>query len=378
MRDSVSLPLPFIDLQQQRNRIANEIDAAITRVLDHGAFVMGPEVTELENRLSQYSGTNHTITCSNGTDALLMALMAKDVGPGDAVFVPSFTFTSTAEAPALLGATPVFVDVLPDTFNLDATSLDNAVAAATSSGLKPSCVITVDLFGQPVNFSAIGTVAEDHGMWILDDAAQSFGAKYKNQPIGTHGLMTTTSFYPSKPLGCYGDGGAVFTNDEDLMKKLVSIRIHGQGRTRNKTERIGLTARFDSIQAAILLEKLKIFDDECQRRQSAMEYYNKDLADYVKTPVVDKNCVSVWAQYTIKHIKRDSIVNTLSACGIPTAVFYAHPLHTQEPYKNFPLPDGGLPVTEALAKEVVSLPMHPYLDQETQDRIINAVLTAIS
>jgi len=378
MRDSVSSPLPFIDLQQQRSRIANEIDTAITRVLDHGAFIMGPEVTELEERLSQYCGTNHTITCSSGTDALLMALMAKDIGPGDAVFVPSFTFTSTAEAPALLGATPVFVDVLPDTFNLDGASLDNAVAAATAAGLKPSCVITVDLFGQPVNFSIIEAVAQDHGIWILDDAAQSFGAQYKNQPIGTHALMTTTSFYPSKPLGCYGDGGAVFTDSEDLMRKLVSIRIHGQCQTRSSSERIGLTARFDSIQAAILLEKLKIFDDECQRRQSVVERYNKGLAGHVKTPVLAENCVSVWTQYTIKHTKRESIVNTLSACGIPTAVFYAEPLHTQEPYMNFPLPDGGLPVTEALAKEVLSLPMHPYLDQETQDRIINAVLTAIS
>jgi dTDP-4-amino-4,6-dideoxygalactose transaminase len=371
-------PIAFIDLQAQRARIADRIDAAIARVLAHGAFIMGPEVTELERRLAQHSDTKHVVTCSSGTDALLMALMAQDIGRGDAVFVPSFTFTATAEIVVLAGATPVFVDVLPDTFNMDARSLERAITVARQTGLKPACVIPVDLFGQPTDIAAITHVAETHGLWILNDAAQSYGATYKGKRLGSFGGATATSFYPAKPLGCYGDGGAIFTNDDELHRRLVQVRVHGQGRDRNETVRIGLTARFDSIQAAILLEKLAIFDEECTARQVRAARYDTGLGGVVHTPVVAKDCTSVWAQYTIRSNRRDRIVASLSAKRIPTAIYYPKPVHTQMPYKGFPVAGGGLPVTDQLAQDVVSLPMHPYLSFDDQDRVIAAVRAAVA
>jgi dTDP-4-amino-4,6-dideoxygalactose transaminase len=318
------------------------------------------------------------VTCSSGTDALLMALMARDVGRGDAVFVPSFTFTATAEVVVLAGATPVFVDVDPDTFNMDAASLTRAVAVARQTGLKPACVIPVDLFGQPVDIDAIDAVAAEHDLWILNDAAQSYGATYRGRRLGVFGDATATSFYPSKPLGCYGDGGAIFTNDDELHRRLVQVRVHGQGRDRNETVRIGLTARFDSIQAAVLLEKLAIFDDECASRQKLAARYTKALSGVVQTPIITDGGTSVWAQYTIRSNRRDRIVATLTAKHIPTAVFYSKPIHHQTPYRGFPVAGGGLPVTEQLAHEVVSLPMHPYLSTDDQDRVIAAVCAAVA
>jgi dTDP-4-amino-4,6-dideoxygalactose transaminase len=371
-------PVAFIDLQKQRARIADRIDAGIARVLAHGAFIMGPEVAELERRLAAHSGTKHVISCSSGTDALLMCLMARDIGRGDAVFVPSFTFTATAEVVVLAGATPVFVDVLPDTFNIDAKSLERAVTVARQTGLKPACVIPVDLFGQPTDITAITQIAEAHDLWILNDAAQAYGATYQGQRLGGFGGATATSFYPSKPLGCYGDGGAIFTNDDELHRRLIQVRVHGQGRDRNDTARIGLTARFDSIQAAVLIEKLAIFDDECAARQACAARYNAGLADVVQTPAVAKDCTSVWAQYTIRSNRRDRIVASLSAKQIPTAVFYPKPIHVQTPYKGFPVAGGGLPVTDQLAQDVLSLPMHPYLSPEDQDRVIAAVRAAVA
>jgi dTDP-4-amino-4,6-dideoxygalactose transaminase len=307
-----------------------------------------------------------------------MALMSKDVGRGDAVFVPSFTFTATAEVPALLGATPVFVDVLADTFNMDPASLDRAVAVAKQAGLRPACVIPVDLFGQPVDFDGIKAVADQHGLWILDDAAQSFGALYKGRPLGTCADITATSFYPSKPLGCYGDGGAVFTDDDEVAKRLTQVRVHGQGRDRNENVRLGLTARFDSIQAAVLLEKLAIFEAECAERNAVATRYSAGLRDVVQTPVVRDDCTSVWAQYTITSPRRDRIAAGLQTENIPTSVFYPKPIHTQLPYRGFPVAAGGMPVTERLAEEVLSLPMHPYLTPEMQERIIAAVRRALA
>jgi len=369
--------IAFIDLQSQRSRIADRIDAAIARVLAHGAFIMGPEVAELERRMCQHSGAKHTVTCSSGTDALLMALMARDVGRGDAVFVPSFTFTATAEVVMLAGATPVFVDVRPDTFNMCADSLARSIAVAKQTGLKPACVIPVDLFGQPADVNAIAHVADSHGLWVLSDAAQSYGATWQGKRVGVFGKATATSFYPAKPLGCYGDGGAVFTDDDDMHKRLVQVRVHGQGRDRNDTVRVGLTARFDSIQAAVLLEKLAIFDDECAQRQAIAERYTAGLHDIVQTPVVVPEATSVWAQYTIRSPRRDRIVATLSANQIPTSVFYPKPIHVQTPYRGCPK-DDGLPVTEQLAQDVVSLPMHPYLSLDDQDRVIAAVRAALT
>ena len=294
----------MVDLQAQRHRLGTRIDAAIARVLDHGGFIMGPEVAEIERRLAVHCGAKHVLTCSSGTAALMMALMAHDIGRGDAVFVPSFTFTATAEAVVLVGATPVFVDVLSDTFNLDAESLTRAVAVAHHAGLKPACVIAVDLFGQPADFDALHDVARAHGLWILDDAAQSYGASYKGRTLGTCAHVTATSFYPSKPLGCYGDGGAVFTDNDDIARKLIQVRVHGQGRDRNENLRIGLTARFDSIQAAILMEKLAIFDEECASRDRIAQRYTAGLKDVVTAPVVAPECTSVWAQYTITSPRR--------------------------------------------------------------------------
>lgn len=383
MRDSATAPVEFpavafIDLQAQRARIGARMEAAINRVLAHGGFIMGPEVAEVERRLTVHCGAKHVIACSSGTTALVMALMAKDVGRGDAVFVPSFTFTATAEVPALVGATPVFVDVLPDTFNLDPASLEHAVAVAKHAGLRPACVIPVDLFGQPVDFDAIKAVADAHGVWILDDAAQSYGARYKGRALGTCADITTTSFYPSKPLGCYGDGGAVFTEDDDVAKRLTQVRVHGQARDRNENVRLGLTARFDTIQAAVLLEKLSIFDAECAERRAVAARYTAGLQDVVKTPVVLADCTSVWAQYTITSPRRDRIAAALQAENIPTTIHYLKPIHTQAPYRGYPVVTGGLPVTEQLAQEVLSLPMHSYLTTEMQDRIIAAVRRALA
>lgn len=381
MRDTAVVPVaptpvPLIDLKAQRTRIGARIEAAIKRVLDHGAYIMGPEVLEAEKRLGALSGAQHVISCSNGTTAMVMALMAWDIGRGDAVFVPSFTFTATAEVAPIVGATPVFVDVLPDTFNMDPDSLERAIAVAIQTGLKPRVVIPVDLFGQPADHDAIRAIADKHGLLILDDAAQSFGARYKTKKLGAVADITTTSFYPSKPLGCYGDGGAVFTNNEEWARKLTQVRVHGQGRDRNENVRIGLTGRFDSIQAAVLLEKLAIFEEECDARQKIADRYNAGLAGAVSTPFVRPDCTSVWAQYTISSVRRDKIVAALTAKAISTAVFYAKPVHLQTPYRGFPVAAGGLPVTERLSQEVVSLPMHPYLAADVQDEIIAVVRAA--
>lgn len=377
MRDTASSPLPFIDLQAQRARISEQIDAGIAQVLDHGAFIMGPEVAEVESELAARANVAHCLTCSSGTDALMMPLMAANVGLGDAVFVPSFTFISSAEVPTLLGASPVFVDVDPVTFNMDADSLNMAVAAAKGAGLTPKVVMTVDLFGQPADYDRIRPVAERHGLWILDDAAQSFGASYKETPVGALARVTGTSFYPSKPLACYGDGGAVLTDDRDLFEHMKSIRVHGNGGDGGEIKRVGLTARFDSIQAAVLLAKLTIFEDECEKRNAVAARYSDSLGDYVTTPAILDRVTSVWAQYTVVSPHRDAIVETLSAESIPTALFYPQPLHTQDPYREFPLHNGGLPVTEKLAQQTVSLPIHPYLDADAQERIIAAVKTAV-
>ncbi len=377
MRDAVSSPLPFIDLQAQRERIADEIDAGIARVLAHGAFIMGPEVLEVEAQLAARAGVAHCLTCASGTDALTLPLMAAEIGPSDAVLVPSFTFTSSAEVIALRGAAPVFVDVDRRTFNMDPGSLVAGIKTAKDAGLTPRAIMTVDLFGQPADYGAIVPIAEEHGLWILDDAAQSFGANHNGTPLGAIGRVTGTSFYPSKPLGCYGDGGAVLTDDTELYQRMKSIRVHGNGGSGGVTC-LGLTARFDSIQAAVLLEKLKIFDDECDRRSAVATRYTQHLSDVVQTPTLIDGVTSVWAQYTVISEHRDEIARKLGEQGIPTALFYPHPLHTHAPYRDFPLAGNGLPVTEELAGKVVSLPMHPYLETDVQDRIIDAVRSAIA
>jgi dTDP-4-amino-4,6-dideoxygalactose transaminase len=371
-------PIPFIDIGAQRKRLGKSIDDAVGRVLAHCQFIMGPEVRQLEADLSAFCGARHTISCSNGTDALVMALMATNVGPGDAVFCPSFTFCATAEAIVVVGASPVFVDVEEKTFNIDLASLERAIAEAKRAGLKLKAIIPVDLFGQPADLDAIAAVAKREGMFVISDAAQSFGATYKGKRVGTQALLTTTSFFPAKPLGCYGDGGAIFTDDDKIAEILRSIRVHGQGADKYDNVRIGMTGRLDTIQAAVLIEKLKIFQDEIEARNRVASRYNAGLKDVAIVPEVASGYGSVWAQYTIRVEKRDALAAVLQTRGVPTAIYYPKPLHRQEPYKRYPVAGNGLPVTDRLAAEVISLPMHPYLDEPTQDRVIAAVREALA
>jgi len=374
-------PVPFIDIAAQRQRLGKSIDEAVSRVLTHCQFINGPEVTALEAQLAAFSGAKHVVSCASGTDALVMVLMAKNVGPGDAVLCPSFTFCATGEAVALVGATPVFVDVDEATFNMDPVSLKRGIATARARGLKPRAVIVVDLFGQSADHDAIGDVAEADGLFVLDDAAQGFGASYKGRKLGTFGLATATSFFPAKPLGCYGDGGAIFTDDDELAELLRSIRVHGQGSDKYDNVRLGITGRLDTMQAAVLIEKLKIFEDEIAARNRVAEYYARGLGNVVTVPRLASGCTSVWAQYTIRLPKgadRDGFAAALKAQGIPTAIYYTKSIHQQTAYKHYPVADGGLPASERLSEDVISLPMHAYLDEPTQDRIIKAVRGALS
>jgi len=374
-------PVPFIDIAAQRRRLGKPIDEAVARVLDHCQFINGPEVTALEGALAKFSRAKHVVSCASGTDALLMVLMAKNVGPGDAVLCPSFTFCATGEAVALAGATPVFVDVDEATFNMDIASLKRGIATAKQRGLKPRGVIPVDLFGQSADHDAIAAIAEAEGLFVLDDAAQGFGASYKGRKLGTFGLATATSFFPAKPLGCFGDGGAIFTDDDGLAETLRSIRVHGQGADKYDNVRLGLTGRLDTMQAAILIEKLKIFEDEIAARNEVAERYARALGNLVTVPRLASGCTSVWAQYTIRLPKgtdRDGFAAALKTQGIPTAIYYTKSMHQQTAYRDFPVADGGLPVSEMLSNDVISLPMHAYLDEPTQARVIEAVRGALS
>jgi dTDP-4-amino-4,6-dideoxygalactose transaminase len=380
-------PLPFIDVAAQRRRLGSAIDEAVARVLTSCQFILGPEVRALESELAAFCGARHAITCSSGTDALRLVLMAWGIGPGDAVICPTFTFCATAEVPALCGATPVLADVDAETFNLDPSSVERAIATAKRRGLKPRAIIPVDLFGQPADHDAIAAIAAAHDLLILDDAAQSFGATYKGRQLGAvlpgakpGTVAAATSFFPAKPLGCYGDGGAVFTDDDDLAARIRSIRVHGEGVDKYDAARIGLAARLDTIQAAILLEKLKIFPQEIAARNQAAERYAAGLAGVAIVPRVAKERTSVWAQYTIRLTpgRRDALAAALKQQGIPTAIYYAKPLHRQAAYRDYPVAEGGLPVSERLAEEVISLPMHAYLDDTTQERIIAAVARALA
>jgi dTDP-4-amino-4,6-dideoxygalactose transaminase len=374
-------PIPFIDLAAQRRRLGKSVDEAVARVLDHCQFINGPEVMQLEAALADFSGARHVVTCASGTDALLMVLMAKGVGRGDAVLCPSFTFSATGEAVALTGATPVFTDVDEATFNMDADSLKRGIATARKLGLTPKAVIPVDLFGQSADHDAIGKVAEAEGLFVLDDAAQAFGASYKGRRLGTFGLVTATSFFPAKPLGCFGDGGAIFTDDAKLAETLRSIRVHGQGSDKYDNVRLGLTGRLDTIQAAVLIEKLKIFEDEIAARNKVAERYARGLGNVVTVPHVASGCTSIWAQYTIRLPKgtdRDGFAAALKAQGIPTAIYYVKSMHQQTAYRDYPVAEGGLPASESLSSDVISLPMHAYLDEALQDRVIKAVRGALS
>jgi len=373
--------IPFIDIAAQRRRLGHSVDEAVARVLSHCQFINGPEVRELEAALAAFCGAKHVVTCASGTDALLMVLMAKGVGRGDAVLCPSFTFCATGEVVALTGATPVFVDVDEATFNIDAASLARGIKTARKLGLRPRAVIPVDLFGQSADHDAIGAVAEAEGLFVLDDAAQAFGASYKGRRLGGFGVITATSFFPAKPLGCFGDGGAIFTDDAEFAETLRSVRVHGQGLDKYDNIRIGMTARLDTIQAAVLIEKLKIFEEEIAARNKVAERYAQGLGNVVTIPRLASGTTSVWAQYTIRlpeGTDRNAFAASLKAQGIPTAIYYPKSMHQQTAYRDFPVADGGLATSERLSSDVISLPMHAYLDEPTQARIIKAVRDVLS
>ena len=372
-------PIPFIDVAAQRRRLGSAIDAAVGRVLNHCQFILGPEVRAFEAELAAFCDARHVVTCASGTDALILALRAMGVGPGDAVLCPSFTFCATAEVAVLVGATPVFVDVDATTFNIDAKGIAGAVATAKEAGFTPKAIIPVDLFGLPADHGAVRAAASAENLLVLDDAAQAFGATYNNRRLGTFGQATATSFFPAKPLGCYGDGGAVMTDDDGFAEALRSLRVHGQGSDKYDNVRIGLASRLDTIQAAILIEKLKIFPDEIDARNRVASRYTEGLGDIVGVPRIPAGCTSVWAQYTIRVAggRRDALAAALKSEGIPTAIYYPIPLHRQQAYKHYPVGKGGVAMSDRLATEVISLPMHAYLDAPTQDRIIDATRRAL-
>ena len=338
---------------------------------------MGPEVVALETMLAQYVGTCHAVTCASGTDALQLLLMARGIGRGDAVFLPAFTFTATAEVVSLLGATPVFVDVEPSSFNVDIQSLAAAVQCTARGPLSPKAIVAVDLFGQPADYTALNRLAAENDMFVIEDAAQSFGASRGNVRAGALTHAAATSFFPAKPLGCYGDGGAIFTDDDEVAEICRSLRAHGKGEHKYEIVRVGLNSRMDTVQAAVLIEKLAIFDEEIAARHTVAARYQLGLGGVVDTPGVSDGSTSVWAQYTIKVDERDQVAALLKAQGIPTGVYYPSPLGRQPAYAHCPTAPGGVPVSETLARQVLSLPMHPYLDDATQGRIIEAVIHAV-
>jgi UDP-2-acetamido-2-deoxy-ribo-hexuluronate aminotransferase len=373
-------PLPFIDLKTQQKKIHDRIMENIRRVLAHGQYILGPEVRELEERLAAYVGVRHAITCSSGTDSLLMVLMAKGVGPGDAIFTTPFTFIATAEVVQLLGATPVFVDIDPKTYNINPEALRDALVnfdkKAPAAGIKPRGIIAVDLFGQPADYDRINSLARDYNLFVLEDAAQSFGAAYHRRRAGALAEAAATSFFPAKPLGCYGDGGSVFTDNDELAGILISIRNHGQGADRYDNVRLGINGRLDTLQAAVLLAKLEIFDEEVASRQEIARRYHEGLKDIVAVPEVAPGCISAWAQYSVEAKARGPIQARLQEAGVPTAIYYPKPLHLQEVFRGLGYGPGDFPASEAAAARIFSLPMHPYLSKSDQERIIGVIREA--
>lgn len=367
--------IEFIDLHAQRRHIGPRMEAAIMTVVNEGNYILGPQVEKFEQELAAFCGAKHVIGTANGTDAIGICLMTLGLRPGDAVICPAFTFAATAEAVAWLGATPVFAEIDPVTYNLDPSSLALALETATRAKLRPRAVIAVDLFGQTADYDPIEAFCKAHGLALICDSAQGFGATYKGRHAGTIGDFTTASFFPAKPLGCYGDGGAILTNSDAHAEVIRSLRFHGKGDHKYKHVRIGMNSRLDTLQAAVLLEKLSVFREEIAKRQIVAARYTSALSDIVVTPHVMADCISVWAQYTIRvpAAHRQAIMDGLKDKGIPTTVYYPRPLNHQEAYARFPVAGNGLPHSDQAAQEVLSLPMHPYLDEATQDRIISAV-----
>lgn len=370
--------IDFAGLKAQYARIKPEIARRIQTVLDHGQFILGPEVSELETALAKRAGTKHAIGVSSGTDALVMALMAEGIGTGDAVFVPSFTFTASAEVVLLLGATPVFVDVDPHNFNIDTNDLDRRVSEVAREGkLLPRAVIAVDLFGQPADYGVLENLCRRHALYLIADAAQSYGAKLGNRAVGALAHTTAASFFPAKPLGAYGDGGALFTDDDERTAHYKSIRAHGKGTDKYDIVRLGLNARLDTLQAAILLAKLDVFDDELAAREKLARAYDARLKDKVEIPHRVPDSVSAWAQYCILVDDRDTVAKRLKEAGVPTAVYYPLPMHLQTAYARFGQGPGSLPISERLSQRILALPMNPYLTVEQTDYVCTSVAAAV-
>ncbi|MBL4599821.1 MAG: DegT/DnrJ/EryC1/StrS aminotransferase family protein [Rhizobiaceae bacterium] len=370
--------IPFIDLKAQQQFLGNKIQDAINGVLEHGRYIMGPEIQTFEGLLAKFGELERAVSCSNGTDAIQLPLMAWNIGPGDAVFVPSFTFASTAEVVALVGATPVFVEVLPDTFNMDPQRLLAAIEEVEAEGkLTPRAVIAVDLFGQIANYPALQKITADKGLKLIADAAQGFGSTLDGSQAGKWADVVTTSFFPAKPLGCYGDGGAVLTNDHEVADIMASLRVHGKGSDKYDNVRIGMNARLDTIQAAVLIEKIAIFPGEIEKRNKVAKQYTQGLHNVVTTPFVPEGFVSTWAQYTIRVSDREAVQAKLKEANVPAVVYYPTPLHMQTAYSKFPIGGGELAVSEQLAGEVLSLPMHPYMEDDVINYIIESVREAV-
>ena len=366
--------IPFIDLKAQRTRLNGKIEVAVMKVIDEGRYILGPEVTELEEKLAEFAGIGRALSCANGTDAILIPLMAWGIGPGDAVFVPSFTFAASAEVIVLTGASPVFVDVDPVTYNMSPESLSAAIDMVKADGeLTPRAIIAVDLFGQPVDYPAMANIAQAHDLKLVSDCAQGFGNTIDGKSPLHWADALTISFYPAKPLGAYGDAGAVIVKDDDLYATMKSVRVHGEGSERYEYARIGINSRLDTMQAAILLSKLSVFADEIKMRQAVADKYSAKMGNLVKTPKVLDGYQSTWAQYTIEVSDRDEFRADMAEQGVPTAIYYPIPLHMHEPYAGYPVAPGGLPVTEAVAHTVVSLPMHPDMPDVDVERVCAAV-----
>jgi dTDP-4-amino-4,6-dideoxygalactose transaminase len=366
----------FIDLSAQQEIIRDKIEKRIKDVLTHGRYIMGPEVFELEEKLKSYIGIRHCISCSSGTDALIIPLMAKGIGPGDAVITTSFSYIATAEVIALLGATPIFCDIYPETFNINPNGLDEAYDKAVSEGLTPKAIISVDLFGLPARYRLIDEFAKSKNLFLLEDGAQGFGGKINERKACTLGDVSSTSFFPAKPLGGYGDGGAIFTNNDELAENMRSIRVHGGGEDKYDNVRLGLNGRLDTLQAAILIEKLAIFDSELIMRNKVAKYFSKNLNPNFALPYVPDNYFSSWAQYSVllkDEEEREKVIEILNYKKIPSMIYYKIPLHLQKVFRNLNYKKGDLPNSESIANKIISLPMHPYLKRSDQDLIINTM-----
>lgn len=364
----------FIDLKAQQSRIREKIKSNIEKVLEHGRYILGPEVKELEKKLADFVGVKYAVGVASGTDALLMPLLAYEVGPGDAIFTTPFTFIASAEVIQLLGATPVFVDIDPDTFNIDPEKLNTVVKKTINEGkLNPRGILAVDLFGQPADYEKINKIGEENNLFVIEDAAQSFGASYKGKKTCSLAEISATSFFPAKPLGCYGDGGMIFTNNEELYERQISIRVHGKGFHKYENIRVGINGRLDTLQAAILMAKFEIFDEEIELRQGIADIYTQGLKNKVKTPVIKDHNISAWAQYSILHPDRENMMAKLKDQNIPTAIYYPLPLHLQKAFKKLNYREGDFPISEKVSKEIFSIPFHPYLERDSQEKIIRII-----